>query len=122
MNFFKITLITALFTCMQTSYPDIGKYNTGWNFSFPETSHHHTVEMLSKISALRLIACSMSIAGLMLIKQSISPTTNKDDHKKISYQNKERIFPCITGIILTGTGICSILYDHKWLAYFIKKN
>ena len=122
MNFFKITILLATLILIHTSYPNAAKkYTDGWNFSLPETSHHHTVEMFSKTSALRLIACATSIAGLILIEKSICPTESKDEHKKNNNQAKNCILPLTTGILLTGIGICSIIYDHKWLAYFITK-
>ena len=85
------------------------------SFSIPQTTHFHTVEMFTHASAVRVIACSLSIIGLIMIKQGLMTVVKQNDDAKRS--NLYVLVPTLAGIIFTGAGICGILYDHKIINY-----
>ncbi len=84
------------------------------SFSIPQTTHFHTVEMFTHASAVRVIACALSIIGLIMVKKGLMATAKQDDIKK---SKSLVLMPIVTGIIFTGAGICGILYDHKIINY-----
>ena len=113
-TYFKIFLVIVLAITLPVLSEENSKKNNNNTafFSLPDTQHNVDIDMISKTTAVRIVATITGSAGAILIKNGIENSVKNNQDGSVSL-NIQGLISITGGLILAAGSMAGIMYSDR---------